>query len=67
MPIKKMLGTSSLIQVSLRPFIRRSRQLISIFEEPFHRTDNPMGYAVLMGIILGCLVFMLLSGRSLFG
>lgn len=65
--LKKILGTSSLIQLSLRPFIKRSRQVISVFEEPFYRTNNPMGYAVLAGIILGCLIFMLLSGKSVFG
>jgi len=65
--LKKILGTSSLIQLSLRPFIKRSRQVISLFEEPFYRTNNPMGYAILTGIILGCLIFILFSGKSLFG
>jgi len=66
MRIKKMPGTSSLIQLSLRPFIKRSRRLIALFEEPFYRTGNPMGYAVLAGIILGCFIFMLLGGKNLF-
>jgi hypothetical protein len=65
--LKKILGTSSLIQLSLRPFIQRSRQVISLLEEPFYRTANPMRYAVLTGVILGCIVFMLLSGKNLFG
>ena len=64
--LKKILGTRSYIQLSVRPIVRRSREIISQFEEPFYRTNNPMGYAVLAGVILGCFIFLLLSGRSLF-
>jgi len=64
--LKKILGTRSYIQLSLRPIVRRSREIISHFEEPFYHTNNPMGYAILAGVILGCFIFLLLSGRSLF-
>ena len=67
MRIKKVLGTSSFIQLSLKPFIKRNRQIVSLLEEKFYDTDNPMGYAILTGIILGCLIFMLFSGKNLFG
>jgi hypothetical protein len=65
--LKRILSTSFFIQLSLRPFIRRSRQVISFLEEPFYRTNDPMGSAILTGVILGCLVFMLFSGKNLFG
>ncbi|CAN5692897.1 hypothetical protein BH10BAC2_BH10BAC2_04530 [soil metagenome] len=64
---RKILGTRFLIQLSVRPFIKRSRQVIAHLEEPFYNTGNPMAYAILCGIILGCLIFMMLSGKSLFG
>lgn len=67
MRTKKVWGTGFPIQLSLRLFIKRSRRAIAHLEEPFHRTDNPMGYAILAGIILGFLIFVLFSGKNLFG
>lgn len=63
---KKTWENISFIQLSLRPFIRRSREIISQLEEPFYRTRNPMAYAILAGIILGCFIFVLASGRNIF-
>lgn len=63
---RKTWGSISFAQLSLRPFIRRSREIISQLEEPFYRTNNPMAYAIIAGVILGCFIFVLVSGKNIF-
>jgi len=64
MSIKKLVGKNPIIQLPLKSFVKRSRDIISSFEEPFYRTNNPMGYAILAGILLGCFIFIVLGGLN---
>lgn len=64
--IKKILETTSFVHLSLKHVVTKSREVIFLLEEPFYRTSNPMGYAILTGIILGGLLFILVSGKCLF-
>jgi hypothetical protein len=57
--LKKILQGGSFIQLSLRPIKKRSSEIISFLLERLYYSSNPVGYAILGGIILGALMFLL--------
>ena len=59
MLLRKIQATGTHLQMPIRFFIKHSRKLICAFEEPFYRTNDPMSYAVLFGVLLGTIIFFL--------